>query len=101
VANRFGCCGGVLDGTIEGAIVDAQTKRVALEETREERGIPSSAVLAVGDGANDKAMIETAGLGVAYRAKPALIAVAGARLDQNGLDALLWAQGIPRSEWAA
>ena len=53
--------------------------------------------LAIGDGANDRLMIEEAGLGVAYRAKPALAAVADARLDHNGLDALLWAQGIPRA----
>ena len=76
-------------------------KRTALEETSAELGIPSAAVMAIGDGANDKAMIEAAGLGVAYRAKPALAAVADARLDHNGLDALLWAQGIPRSEWVA
>ena len=49
----------------------------------------------IGDGANDWPMIEEAGLGVAYRAKPALAAVADARLDYHGLDALLWAQGIP------
>ena len=99
VANRFGCSGGVLDGTVDGAIVDGQAKRTSLEATRAELGIPAAAVLAIGDGANDKAMIQTAGLGVAYRAKPALAAVADARLDHNGLDALLWAQGIPRSEW--
>jgi phosphoserine phosphatase len=58
-------------------------------------------VLTIGDGANDRPMIEAAGLGVAYRAKPALVAVADARLDHNRLDALLWAQGIPRSEWVA
>jgi phosphoserine phosphatase len=44
-------------------------------------------------------MIEEAGLGIAYRAKPALAAVADARLDHHGLDTLLWAQGIRRSEW--
>ena len=44
-------------------------------------------------------MIEAAGLGIAYRAKPALVAAADARLDHHGLDALLWAQGIPRAEW--
>ena len=55
--------------------------------------------LAIGDGANDLPMIEEAGLGVAFRAKPALAAVADARLDHHGLDALLWAQGIPRRHW--
>ncbi|HEV2043851.1 MAG TPA: phosphoserine phosphatase SerB, partial [Sphingomicrobium sp.] len=44
-------------------------------------------------------LVEAAGLGVAYRAKPALVAVADARLDHHGLDALLWAQGIARKDW--
>ena len=56
-------------------------------------------MLAIGDGANDRLMIEAAGLGIAYRAKPALAKVADARLDDHGLDALLWAQGIARAEW--
>ena len=99
VANRFGCRDGVLDGAIDGLIVDAESKRKALEAARTEFDIPWSAVLAIGDGANDRPMIEAAGLGVAYRAKPALAGVADARLDHNDLDALLWAQGIPRSEW--
>ena len=55
--------------------------------------------LAIGDGANDIAMVEEAGLGVAYRAKPALAAVADARLDHHGLDALLWAADLPRRHW--
>ena len=55
--------------------------------------------MAIGDGANDIPMIEEAGIGIAYRAKPALAAVADAMLDHHGLDALLWAQAIPRSEW--
>ena len=99
VANRFASSRGKLTGLVDGEIVEAHSKRAALEGTREELGIPPAAVLAIGDGANDKAMIEAAGFGVAYRAKPALAAVADARLDHGGLDALLWAQGIPRAEW--
>jgi phosphoserine phosphatase len=45
-------------------------------------------------------MIEAAGLGVAYRAKPAVTAAAGARIDHGDLTALLYAQGYARSEWA-
>ena len=48
---------------------------------------------------NTRAMIEEAGLGVAYRAKPALKEVADARIEHHGLDALLWAQGIRKKEW--
>jgi phosphoserine phosphatase len=53
----------------------------------------------VGDGANDLAMIKVAGLGVAYHAKPIVAAAAGARVDHGDLTALLYAQGIARSEW--
>jgi phosphoserine phosphatase len=70
-----------------------------LVEARERLGLSPDETMAVGDGANDIPMVEEAGLGVAYRAKPALAAVADARLDHHGLDALLWAQGIPRREW--
>ena len=80
-------------------IVDGTAKREALIATRDELGLASADVLAVGDGANDRLMIEEAGLGVAFRAKPALAEVADARLDHHGLDALLWAQGIRKQEW--
>ena len=98
-ANRLGMADQQLSGEVDSPIVDAAAKRAALIEARDELGLQKSDVLAVGDGANDRPMIEEAGLGVAYRAKPALAAVADARLDYHGLDALLWAQGIPRREW--
>jgi phosphoserine phosphatase len=84
---------------VEDPIVDAEAKRTALVEMREELGLDSADVLAIGDGANDRLMVEEAGFGVAYRAKPALTEVADARLDHHGLDALLWAQGIRRRDW--
>jgi phosphoserine phosphatase len=56
-------------------------------------------VLAVGDGANDIPMLAAAGLGIAYRARPAAAAAADARIDANDLTALLYAQGYPRREW--
>ena len=98
-ANRLGTQGPLLDGTVEGDIVDSVAKRSALIELRDRLGIDAAAVMAVGDGANDLPMIEEAGLGVAYRAKPVLAAAADARLDHNDLDALLWVQGIRRDEW--
>ena len=98
-ANVLEVLDGKLTGAVEGRIVDAAVKRDTLVEARERLGIPRADTMAIGDGANDIAMIEDAGLGVAYRAKPALAAVADARLDHHGLDALLWAQGIPRAEW--
>ncbi len=99
VANRLAKNGGDLTGDLEGPIVDAEAKKAAMIVAREEREIDPSMVLAVGDGANDIPLIAEAGLGVAYRAKSALIAVADARLDHHGLDALLWAQGIARRDW--
>ena len=99
VANRLGKKAKELSGLLEGSVVDAEAKKAAMRHECEERGIEPGAVLAIGDGANDVPLIEAAGLGVAYRAKPALIAVADARLDHHGLDALLWAQGISRKDW--
>ena len=99
VANRLARDGNELSGALEGPIVDAEAKRAAMDIEREERGLDVGQVLAIGDGANDIPLIEAAGLGVAYRAKPALAAVADARLDHHGLDALLWAQGIARKDW--
>ncbi len=99
-ANVLGKNGKELNGLLEGAIIDAKAKKAAMLIECEQRGIEAGAVLAIGDGANDIPLIEAAGMGVAYHAKPALIAVADARLDHHGLDALLWAQGIPRRDWA-
>ena len=72
-----------------------------LVEAREELGLSRRTCSPIGDGANDRLMIQEAGLGVAYRAKPALAEVADARLDHHGLDALLWAQGIRRRDWVS
>ncbi|MEO6256860.1 MAG: phosphoserine phosphatase SerB [Sphingomicrobium sp.] len=98
-ANHLGIEHGQLTGEVGSPIVDAAAKRTALIETRNELGLVASDVLAVGDGANDLPMIEEAGLGIAYRAKPVLAEAADACLDHHGLDALLWAQGIARRDW--
>ena len=98
-ANRLGISDALLTGEVASPVVDAEGKRAALIEVRAELGLQPEDVLAVGDGANDRLMIQEAGFGVAYRAKPALAEVADACLDHHGLDALLWVQGIPRREW--
>ena len=98
-ANILGTREGKLTGVTEGRIVDSRVKHDVLVEARGRLGLAADETMAVGDGANDIPMVEEAGLGIAYRAKPALAAVADARLDHHGLDALLWAQGIPRAEW--
>jgi phosphoserine phosphatase len=98
-ANRLVFTGGKLSGEVGDPIVDAMAKRDALIEAREQLSLVQEDVLAIGDGANDKLMIQEAGLGVAFRGKPALIEVADAELNHHGLDALLWVQGVRRLEW--
>jgi phosphoserine phosphatase len=98
-ANRLVFAGGKLSGEVGDPIVDAMAKRDALIETREQLGLKREDVLAIGDGANDKLMIEEAGLGIAFRAKPALVEVADGELRHHGLDALLWVQGVSRRDW--
>jgi phosphoserine phosphatase len=98
-ANRLVFVGGKLSGEVGDPVVDAMAKREALVEAREQLGLTSADILAVGDGANDRLMIEEAGLGVAFKAKPALAEAADAELRHHGLDALLWAQGVSRRDW--
>jgi phosphoserine phosphatase len=98
-ANRLVFAGGKLSGEVGDPIVDAIAKRESLIEAREQLGLRPEDVLAIGDGANDKMMIEEAGLGIAFRAKPALVEVADAELRHHGLDALLWVQGVRRRDW--
>jgi phosphoserine phosphatase len=98
-ANRLVFAGGKLSGEVGDPIVDARAKQGALIEARDELGLERDDVLAIGDGANDKLMIEEAGLGIAVRAKPALVEVADAELKHHGLDALLWVQGVRRRDW--
>jgi phosphoserine phosphatase len=98
-ANRLVFTGGKLSGEVGDPIVDAMAKREALVEARDHLGLNPEDVLAVGDGANDKLMIQEAGLGIAFRAKPALVEIANAELKFHGLDALLWVQGVRRRDW--
>lgn len=99
IANRLVIADGTLDGTVEKPIVDSNTKLETLLAVRAELGLAAAETLAVGDGANDLAMIRAAGLGVAYRAKPIIAAAAGVRVDHGDLTALLYMQGVGRGEW--
>ena len=98
-SNRLVIEAGRLTGKVEKPIVGAEGKRAAMLAAAKARGIGVEEALAVGDGANDIPMLETAGLGVAYRAKPAVAAAADARIEAGDLTALLYAQGYRRSEW--
>ncbi|WP_186419336.1 phosphoserine phosphatase SerB [Bosea sp. CS1GBMeth4] len=90
--------GGLLSGLVAEPILGKQAKLDALIELRERFALPHEATLAIGDGANDLAMLAEAGLGVAFRAKPAVAAAADARLDHADLTALLYAQGYRGEE---
>ena len=102
-ANELGLIGEHLDGTVLGAIVDASEKARQLTMARDRLAIDGSAVLAVGDGANDILMIEAAiagqGIGASYRAKPALEAKANFAIRHNDLTALLYMQGVSSEYW--
>jgi len=100
IANVLEVEGGKLTGTVTKPIIDATTKLATLSETMLELGLKREETLAVGDGANDLAMITQAGLGVAYHAKPVVAEAAGARIDRGDLTALLFAQGYARKDWA-
>lgn len=89
---------GVLIGQVADPILGKQAKLDALLELRARLGLAPAQTLAVGDGANDLAMLGEAGLGVAFRAKPAVAAAAHARLDHADLTALLYAQGYTGAE---
>jgi phosphoserine phosphatase len=98
-ANYLGVDGDKLNGEIVGSIVDAVAKRTLAEQILQARKWGPESLVAVGDGANDMPMVELAGLGVGYYPKPALAKVAKGIIRHHDLTALLWMQGIPRSEW--
>lgn len=100
-ANELHIEDGKLTGTVAEPILGKAAKLATLVELRESFDIDNLDTMAVGDGANDLAMIQDAGLGVAYHAKPAVAAAAAARIDHGDLTALLYAQGYRRSEFVS
>ena len=98
-ANTLMLHNGKLTGEVAEPILGREAKRATLVELREQFALQPEETLAIGDGANDLDMIQEAGLGVAFRAKPAVAAAADARIDHADLTALLYAQGYSRSTW--
>jgi phosphoserine phosphatase len=98
-ANELLAADGKLTGEVREPILGRAAKLATLVELRESFDLDEIDTLVVGDGANDLGMIEAAGLGVAYRAKPAVAAAAAARIDHGDLTALLYMQGYKRSEF--
>jgi phosphoserine phosphatase len=91
---------GRLAGRVTEPILGQDAKRDRLHALAARFGLALAETLAVGDGANDLAMIREAGLGVAFRAKPAVAAEADARVDHGDLTALLYFQGYRMEEFS-
>ncbi len=97
-ANRLEIVDGKLTGRVRKPILDRQAKQAGLMRLCQELSITPRETIAVGDGANDLAMVLSAGLGVAWRAKPVLAEAAAMRVDHGDLTALLYAQGYRAAE---
>lgn len=98
--NRLVVENGKLAGKVEEPILGSEAKLAVLKELAAKLEIGLADTLAVGDGANDLPMLRAAGLGVAYRAKPAVAAKAAAKIEHGDLTALLYLQGYRREEFA-
>jgi len=97
-ANRLIFDAGGLRGVAD-PILGREAKLQALIETCAAHGIYEHQAMAIGDGANDLAMIQAAGMGVAFHAKPVVAAAARARIDHGDLTALLYLQGYRGSDF--
>ena len=92
---------GRLSGEVAEPIFGRDAKLATLMELTRRLAIAPEATLVAGDGANDIAMIQAAGLGVAYHAKPNVAKAAAARIDHGDLTGLLYAQGYRREEFVS
>jgi phosphoserine phosphatase len=97
-ANELEIADGVLTGRIVGEVVDRAGKAAALGRFAAEVGVPVESVVAIGDGANDLDMLEAAGLGIAYNAKPLVQEAADTAVNVPYLDAIMYLLGITREE---
>ena len=97
-ANELEVVDGRLTGRIVGNVVDRAGKADALRQFAAEAGVPQQAVIAIGDGANDLDMLNAAGLGIAYNAKPVLRDAADTSVNVPYLDAIMYLLGISREE---
>lgn len=98
-ANRLEVADGKLTGRVAEPVLDRDAKRACLMQMADKLSITPAEAVAVGDGANDLAMVKAAGLGVAYHGKPILAEAADLRVDHGDLTALLYAQGYRAEEF--
>ena len=101
VANELEIVDGKLTGRIVGPVVDRAAKAEALRTFAEQSGVPVNATIAIGDGANDLDMLNAAGLGIAFNAKPVVQEAAHASVNVPYMDAILYLLGISREEVVA
>jgi len=101
LANRLEIVEDRVTGRVLPPIVTGETKKEALLAFAAELAVAPAETLAVGDGANDLPMLNAAGLGIAFHAKPAVAAVARTRLNHADLTGLLYAQGYRKADFAA
>ncbi len=97
-ANNLEIIGHKLSGKITGKVIDREAKAEALKEFANSEGVSLAQTIAIGDGANDLGMLEIAGLGIAFNAKPAVRAAAASSINSPYLDSVLYLMGITREE---
>ncbi len=93
-ANSLEIRDGLMSGEVEGEIIDASRKAELLREIARREGISGQQTIAIGDGANDLPMLNAAGLGVAYHAKPMVKETASHAISTFGLDSVLYLMGF-------
>lgn len=98
--NTLEIADGTILGTVRSPILGRDAKVMSLREIATMQGVSAAAVMAVGDGANDLAMLAAAGFGVAFYAKPAVRAAAAQRIEYGDLTGLLFLQGFEVSDFA-
>ena len=94
IANKLEISNGLLTGRITGPIVDSVAKKKALEDFAAQENVSLNQTVAIGDGANDLEMIKAAGLGIAFNAKPKVVAAADTTISTKDLAAVLPLMGI-------
>ena len=97
-ANKLEITDGKLTGNVLGSIIDKNGKALALREFASAENVNLSQTIAIGYGANDLGMLELAGLGIAFNAKPAVRAAANSSINSPYLDSVLYLMGITRNE---
>jgi phosphoserine phosphatase len=97
-ANTLEIENGKLTGRVTGPVIDRAGKAAALRRFAAEAGVPVSQTVAIGDGANDLDMLQAAGLGVAYNAKPVVRQAADTAVNVPYLDTIVFLLGISREE---